>query len=332
MSRQQGTFQFPSNFEVQIVGPLDARMTVPTKADLYSTQMQASYPYAGMICTVTNDPVSGYNGLYVLNQMPCIQANWTKAGADASEYNYATFSGNTLKLYHPDGSYDPVDLSTLVPNNQVVGMSLAGTQLILTRQNLPTIVCDLNALMISGAQLKKGITTHDFATYTEADFFLTTFTDHYQGGLLENIFYKEVTFANFTAKETTIILKISSTQPNHYVLRLPTLDDPDVANNIGKRIRLFMKKNNISDTNKTFMVSTNWQNSGLTGRLMSIKSATQVAGVGYFLPMESYEVVDLFWDGEDWIALDTNKMDYVQMDAVNFENSAGVRSNYVTRP
>ena len=83
MPRSIGTFNFSSNFETLIQGPLDARLVVPTLSDLTTTSIGAiPYPYLGMIVSVTSDGTSTNNGVYILSAFPATNiSNWTKLGS-----------------------------------------------------------------------------------------------------------------------------------------------------------------------------------------------------------------------------------------------------------
>ena len=48
MSRQEGTYKLGSNMEPKVNAPVDARLVVPTKSDLYAFQ----YFYRGMVVYV----------------------------------------------------------------------------------------------------------------------------------------------------------------------------------------------------------------------------------------------------------------------------------------
>lgn len=83
MPRPIGTFNFSSNFETLIQGPLDARLVAPTLSDLTTTSTGAiPYPYLGMLVSVTSDGTSTNNGVYILSAFPATNiSNWTKLGS-----------------------------------------------------------------------------------------------------------------------------------------------------------------------------------------------------------------------------------------------------------
>ncbi len=82
MPRSIGTFNFSSNFETLIQGPLDARLVVPTLSDLTTTSIGAiPYAYKGMVVSVTDDGNATNNGIYILSALPATNiSNWTKVG------------------------------------------------------------------------------------------------------------------------------------------------------------------------------------------------------------------------------------------------------------
>lgn len=71
MSRTKGTFNFAANFEVLTKAPLDARLTVDTKANLISPAIWQDtggnvWVYKGITVAVVSDPSTTLNGLYFL--------------------------------------------------------------------------------------------------------------------------------------------------------------------------------------------------------------------------------------------------------------------------
>ena len=86
MARPIGTYQFGANFEVNKLGPLDARIVTPslvhlTKADDESNDgTYIPFRYLGMLVSVTEDTAEN-NGLYMLTSADANQlASWTKLG------------------------------------------------------------------------------------------------------------------------------------------------------------------------------------------------------------------------------------------------------------
>ena len=68
MARLEGTYSFGSNFEPKLDAPLDARLFVPTKSDLYTMQ----YCYRGMRVYVKD--LGEYFEL--VNDLPTYEASW----------------------------------------------------------------------------------------------------------------------------------------------------------------------------------------------------------------------------------------------------------------
>jgi hypothetical protein len=82
MSRNIGTFNFPANFEVNKLGPLDARSVTPLKSEL--TDSSLPFAYVGMLVSVTEDSSSN-NGLYMLSAADDTQvSSWQKVGSESS--------------------------------------------------------------------------------------------------------------------------------------------------------------------------------------------------------------------------------------------------------
>ena len=77
--RIKGTAAFSQQFEVSATAPLDARMLVPTKADL-TTSGSFSSAYPGMVVAVANE-----NKVYILKALPYTTAsNWRQIGSGAN--------------------------------------------------------------------------------------------------------------------------------------------------------------------------------------------------------------------------------------------------------
>ena len=78
MARPIGTFNFPANFEVNKLGPLDARAVTPLATQLIDSSLP--FAYLGMLVSVTEDTAEK-NGLYMLTSADATQlVSWTKLG------------------------------------------------------------------------------------------------------------------------------------------------------------------------------------------------------------------------------------------------------------
>lgn len=90
MGRDIGTNVYSNNFEPQVMGLLDARTRVDTKADLTKTDTWTSadgntYVPVGIRVSVTDDSTSGNNGVYMLmSEDYAIASNWMKIGSGGS--------------------------------------------------------------------------------------------------------------------------------------------------------------------------------------------------------------------------------------------------------
>ena len=73
MSRQQGTFNLSGNLEPLFDAPLDARLVVPTKSDLYAFQ----YYYQGMIVSVKSDDTA----YLLVGNDPSQESSWKELGS-----------------------------------------------------------------------------------------------------------------------------------------------------------------------------------------------------------------------------------------------------------
>lgn len=83
MSRQEGTYKLGSNMEPKVNAPVDARLVVPTKSDLYAFQ----YFYRGMVVYV-HDTGEYYE---LVNDLPQYEASW-KPHAAGGEFNLIEMS------------------------------------------------------------------------------------------------------------------------------------------------------------------------------------------------------------------------------------------------
>ena len=73
MARQEGTYKFGSNLEPKFNAPVDARLVVPTKTDLYTMQ----YPYRGMKVYVQDEDAE----YKLVNDLPAYEASWQVVGS-----------------------------------------------------------------------------------------------------------------------------------------------------------------------------------------------------------------------------------------------------------
>jgi len=93
MARQKGANNFAGTLEPLAGGPLDARMTVPTKGDL-TLSGNFPYPYVGMPVTVSDGK------LYVLINMDYTKAeSWVEVGGGASNVVEGYFNPSNNLFY-----------------------------------------------------------------------------------------------------------------------------------------------------------------------------------------------------------------------------------------
>lgn len=111
MARSVGTMKLSSNFEPRLGAPLDARMVVPTQADL-TTSDNWAYPYVGMLVAV-----QATGKVYVLKAQPVSTAsNWVEVGSTTDLSDYYTKSevdALVSATYKPSGSVTFANLPTL---------------------------------------------------------------------------------------------------------------------------------------------------------------------------------------------------------------------------
>lgn len=110
MSRQTGSNNFAGTLEILAGGPIDARLVVPTKADL-TVSANFPYPYVGMIVSV-----SGEGKAYILTATPVTdEDNWEEVGSGGSSVPPAGETGQALvKRSATDGDVEWKDIPTSV--------------------------------------------------------------------------------------------------------------------------------------------------------------------------------------------------------------------------
>ena len=113
MARSTGTMKLSSNFEPRLGAPLDARIVVPTLADLTASG-NFPYPYAGMVVAV-----QATSELYIYNGGTITSSDsWKKVGDSSLS---GTVGSATKSVYLADGVITEVDytLGTNVPSDAV---------------------------------------------------------------------------------------------------------------------------------------------------------------------------------------------------------------------
>lgn len=110
MGRKLGTNVYSNNFEPQVMGLLDARTQVDTKADLTKDATWTStdgntYAPVGIRVSVTDDSTNGNNGVYMLmSEDYAIASNWMKIG---SEGNAEFIMVDLSSINSIPGTYSP---------------------------------------------------------------------------------------------------------------------------------------------------------------------------------------------------------------------------------
>jgi hypothetical protein len=355
----------PTTYWEVISGDEDGlvNITAPTKASLASTAVADENPVKGTIATVTDDPNPENNTAYILTDLPSTNINnWLAVGPKdyfqdvsytSGTITFTRFNGTTKSLNISTSASDyfvtggtmtnttltlnlvggqQVNIPVAQSTHDVTGIALVGSNLIVYTQSGATLIEDLNDFYLTDAQFKKGITTHDFFTMSQIHFSNSSFPLAFPSATnppAEQIKLKTFSFADFPAKETTVVVKVVSTDPYHHIIMLPNKLEAGATTRAGTRVRFFVKQNSIYTTTKNLMLATTWMNNGLNNQLLSLMVNTKVTGLGFFLPLETMEVVDLFWDGDDWIALSTGKQEYSLFAADNYQTDV---STYINRP
>lgn len=111
MARKDGSLKLSSNLEIQAGAPIDARLIVPTYADL-TAAANFPYSYVGMLVAVQET-----GKVYVLKAKPTTsEINWAEVGAATDLSNYYTkaeINALIASVYKPAGSVAFASLPTL---------------------------------------------------------------------------------------------------------------------------------------------------------------------------------------------------------------------------
>lgn len=101
-TRTKGSIKLSSNFEIEAGAPIDARLLVPTYADLTNND---NYPYSYVGMPVA---VQATGKLYILKAKPStVESNWAEVGSttDLSDYyNKSEVDALISAIYKPSGS------------------------------------------------------------------------------------------------------------------------------------------------------------------------------------------------------------------------------------
>lgn len=100
MARQEGTYKLGSNIEPKMNAPLDARLVVPTRSDLFLLE----YFYKGMVVSVSA------GGLYQLTgDDPTLEESWASVGGDSGsvlEPRVAAIENGDADIKHTITAHD----------------------------------------------------------------------------------------------------------------------------------------------------------------------------------------------------------------------------------
>lgn len=141
-----------------------------------------------------------------------------------------------------------------------------------------------------------GITGHQFILIETGD--MPTFT------------YELDFTSNLSRTENTIVCNLEAANDNvHYFIDLP--QNGTIAE-AGCRVKIILK--NFQETDDTFKFFVRSQNGGSTtqNQILATNLETYTATASY-LPLEIMEILDLVWDGNDWIVTNYIKQDYVSV-------------------
>ena len=192
MARNIGTFNFPANFEVTKLGPIDARSQTGLKSEL--TDSSLPFAYLGMLVSVTDDTAEN-NGLYMLTSADATQpASWSKidsSGAGVQSVAYDQASGRlTITLADANntgnqngGDFNSGDWRTRILDTEITDsdgiVSLSSNQFTLQAGNY-FIVAWASALQVNGHQARlRDITNsatraHGSSEYSSNNYYVTS--------------------------------------------------------------------------------------------------------------------------------------------------------------
>ena len=109
MARSKGTMKISSNIEPRLGAPLDARLVVPTLADL-TTSGNFPYPYVGMLVSVqATKKLYMYNGGTITSS-----SSWNEVGGNTLS---GTIGGTSTPVYVNSGSVTAITAKFLTANN-----------------------------------------------------------------------------------------------------------------------------------------------------------------------------------------------------------------------
>lgn len=223
--------------------------------------------------------------------------------ADSVALLYLCVKSHTPLLYH-GGGFRQVDehgvrywapLSGGEINDYVIGGSLLdGTQTLhLIRKDGVITDTEIDLSMIA-TYYSSGITTNQFLTLSSAD--LPPFSTTYELAYIDRL----------TRTDNTIVINLSDADDTKdYFLVLPNGDNTTA----GARARIILKSFQTSNPNKKFYVKV--INIGEKNRLLCSNLNMYVSGIGYFLPLDIMNKVDVLWDGNDWLVTNYIKAEYV---------------------
>ena len=171
---------------------------------------------------------------------------------------------------------------------------------------------------------KEGVTTHGFIFLDVNSFTTDTFNLIFTtSSRTDTIQVKELQQSDFTAKLTYVVLDVvnlSSTE--NYIAVLPPFDN----NKDESRVIKFVTKRNNLDNANDLIVASKWVSGGTQERIISANVNTRITDDGYFFPLETLESVELLYDGDDWLVVNTQKQQYVQADPVNYITPGSVKN------
>lgn len=266
---------------------------------------------------ITGTTIVGNNLILYMNDTSSIIIDLSTVaipGAD-TYVTGGTVTGSILTLYKNDGDEIDIDVSSLVGggggsvsgDTYVTGGSISGTVITFTKNDGQDFPVDINDVELANDQYKDGISNHKFIKIGVGDFTGTT---------VSGMTMQKVDVLTTVGKMNIIVVDLTTATNQHHLLELPQL----TTNYTGALIKVIVKRNMINNLSYNLMLYSPYDvtSSGATYQIIAPYIRTYVPNVGYFVPLETMESIELIFDGEDYLVTNIAKQAYVAMNAFNF--------------
>lgn len=276
----------------------------------------------GINTFVQSGQIVGSNMVLSLNDGSTVTIDVTSLITDNNTYlSSGVVSANNLELTLNNGDTISVDLSSIVFSD-FTSLNDTPNSYVGQENNLLGVKSDGSGLEFKTVTTSNGYTKHKYITIEESDFTLNN-------GL--GLYEYTLSSSELDAKEIVVHLTVSGVSMfNNYVINLPTILS---STNLAKKITFICKDFDQSDMDYGLFIKTPWLNNGNSNRILGPQLDCAVSGLGYWLPLERYEVVEMLFDGSDWLCLNKSFNEYVSAKPVNYftTNPPGNNNGYINR-